>query len=98
MKPIVILDFKLYQNYPNPFNPETIISYELEHQTNVKLIIFNSLGEKVQILVDETKSAGTYSIKWDGRDYNNNMVSSGIYFIKLIAENYSSSVKAIFLK
>ena len=94
----IISDFILNQNYPNPFNPHTKIKYELKQQTPVKLIIYNSLGEQVKILADEINNAGRHSIEWNGTDSDNNILSSGIYLIKLITENNSKSIKAIFLK
>ncbi|HSP89014.1 MAG TPA: glycosyl hydrolase 53 family protein [Ignavibacteriaceae bacterium] len=93
-----IYDFKLHQNFPNPFNPVTRINYELLQSANVKLIVYNSLGEEINILLDEEKNAGEYSIEWNGKDANNNSLPSGIYLIKLITENKSTSIKAILLK
>ncbi|OGU74236.1 MAG: hypothetical protein A2V93_08040 [Ignavibacteria bacterium RBG_16_34_14] len=93
-----ILDFKLHQNYPNPFNPVTRINYELLQKTNVKLVVYNSLGEEINILINEIKNAGENSIGWNGRDANNNILPSGIYLIILITEKKSASIKAILLK
>ncbi len=94
----VILDFKLHQNYPNPFNPVTRINFELLNQTYVKLIVYNSLGEEVNIIVDEVKDAGEHFAEWNGRDSNNQVLSSGIYLIKLITDKNTTSIKAILLK
>ena len=94
----VILDFKLHQNYPNPFNPTTRINYELKTQVLTKIIIYNSLGEEVNILVKETKDAGNHSVEWNGRDSHNNILPSGIYLISLITEKHTASIKAILLK
>jgi arabinogalactan endo-1,4-beta-galactosidase len=93
-----ILDFKLHQNYPNPFNPSTIINYDLLLQTNVKLIVYNSLGKEINVLINETENAGKHFIEWNGRDSNKNILPSGIYLIKLITEKKSASIKAILLK
>lgn len=91
-------DFKLHQNYPNPFNPVTRINYELRHQTPVKLIVYNSLGEEVYLLVNEVKNAGNYSAEWNGRDTNNKILPSGIYLITLITDENTASIKTILLR
>ena len=92
------MDFNLHQNYPNPFNPITQINYELKKQIHTKIIVYNSLGEEVNILVNETKNAGNHTVEWDGRDSHNNVLPSGIYLISLITEKNTASIKAILLK
>jgi hypothetical protein len=77
------LNFKLWQNYPNPFNPLTEISYRLPAFSNVKLIIYNMLGQKIKTLVDSFKTAGEHFVVWDAADERNNPVSSGVYFYRL---------------
>lgn len=72
----IILD----QNYPNPFNPATTINYGLKSAHHVRLSVVNLLGQKVAVLVDGSKPAGTYSVKFDAA-----RLSSGIYFYKLEA-------------
>jgi len=73
----------LYQNYPNPFNAGTAVSYQLTGVSFVSLSIFNSLGQKVRTWDQEEKSAGRYSVIWDGRDNSGNTVQSGVYFYLL---------------
>ena len=77
------MEFELSQNYPNPFNPSTTIRYSLPVTSNVKLSVFNILGEEVQILVNETKEAGIYTI-----NFNASQLNSGIYFYKLVMRNF----------
>jgi 5'-nucleotidase/UDP-sugar diphosphatase len=80
--------FQLFQNYPNPFNPETQISYSLSEGTDVRLTIYNMLGQEVKVLVDGYQGAGTNTVVWDGRNQKGERVSSGIYFYKLcVGEN-----------
>lgn len=74
----VPLDFQLDQNYPNPFNPKTVISYELRVTENVKLKVFDVLGNVVAELVNEKQSAGRYTVEFDGSNF-----PSGVYFYKL---------------
>ena len=85
--------FSLEQNYPNPFNPTTTIEYSIPESGNVKLIIYNSLGEVVETLVNKFEEAGTYNISFDGLN-----LSSGIYFYRIEAEEFYSIKKMILLK
>jgi 5'-nucleotidase/UDP-sugar diphosphatase len=77
--------FELHQNYPNPFNPETQISYSLPEDEQVRLTIYNVLGQRIKVLVDEHQSAGKQTVIWNGRNENGEKVSSGVYFYKLQA-------------
>lgn len=85
--------FDLAQNYPNPFNPTTKIDYTIAQTTNVQLVIFNSIGEEVGVLVNEMKQPGQYSVNFDAAS-----LSSGVYFYKLIAGEFVSIKKMLLLK
>ncbi|MFA6980801.1 MAG: T9SS type A sorting domain-containing protein [Ignavibacteriaceae bacterium] len=91
--------FVLEQNYPNPFNPSTVIRYTLPFESNVKLIVYNLLGEVVKELVSETVSAGYQEVSFDA-----GKLSSGIYFYTLHAtsldgkQTYQSVKKMLLLK
>ncbi len=74
---------RLVGNYPNPFNPTTRIVFELAATAAVRLEVYNSLGEKVRVLVNERLSAGRHQIEWDGRDDAGLICSSGVYFVVL---------------
>ncbi len=90
--------YQLFQNYPNPFNPETQIRYDLPVSGHVKLSIYNILGQRVKVLVDEIQDAGHKSVIWDGKDNGDKEVASGIYFYKIRAENYQKTKKMVLLK
>lgn len=90
--------FALSQNAPNPFNPQTRIGYDLPKATNVRLEIYNVLGQQVNTLVDEFQEAGSKSVIWDGRDYSGATVASGIYFYRLDAGDFSDTRKMMMLK
>ena len=90
--------YQLFQNYPNPFNPETQIKYDLPVSGNVKLSVYNVLGQRVRVLVDGIQDAGHRSVAWDGRDNDGREVASGIYFYKIKAENYQKTKKMVLLK
>ncbi|MBK7629160.1 MAG: T9SS type A sorting domain-containing protein [Ignavibacteriales bacterium] len=72
------------QNFPNPFNPSTVIKYSIADESSVKLLIYNSIGEKVSELVNKTQSAGDYELKFDA-----SRLSSGVYFYSLEANSSS---------
>ena len=83
-KPVVpSLSFGLGANYPNPFNPETQIAYTLSTAGPVELAIYNILGQRVRILVQEIQAAGSYQVVWNGRNDNSAPVASGIYLYRL---------------
>ena len=85
--------FALAQNHPNPFNPVTTISYQLSAISNVKLTVYNVLGQKISTLVDERQKAGIYSVSFNGTNLN-----SGIYYYKLTAGAFERTHKMILLK
>ena len=92
------VSFELLQNYPNPFNPETNISFSLPEQTDVTLEIFNILGKKVRILIDEPFAAGRHAVVWDGRNDNGAEVASGVYLYRMQTETIHQTKKMLFLK
>ena len=85
--------FYLSQNYPNPFNPVTKIKFDLPKSSNVKLVIYDVLGREIETLLEENKKPGTYEIDWDGSRY-----ASGVYFYKLITDEYVESRKMVLIK
>ncbi len=88
-------EFHLSQNYPNPFNPETTIRFTLPKSGHVQLVIFNILGQKVKMLVDENRKAGFYSLIWNGRDEFGNAVPSGIYYYSIKAGKFHDTKRMI---
>jgi type IX secretion system substrate protein len=85
--------FRLYQNYPNPFNPGTKIRFDMKTNSNAFLRIYDIVGHEVETLLNGPLRAGTYEIEWNASGY-----SSGIYYYKLISENFSETRKMILLK
>jgi hypothetical protein len=90
--------FRLYQNYPNPFNPATKILFNLPKISNVKLIIYNILGQEVIRLVDEKLKPGKHTYQWNGTDRYGNKVSTGVYFYRLETEFKTEVKKMVLLK
>ncbi|MCH7755672.1 T9SS type A sorting domain-containing protein [candidate division KSB1 bacterium] len=93
--------FALEQNYPNPFNPSTIITYAIPISHNnqqVKLEIFNALGQKVRTLINEQLSANFHTIEWDGTNDLGRPVTSGLYLYRIEAGSFVQVRKMLFLK
>lgn len=86
-------NFSLQQNYPNPFNPSTTISFSIPNEELVSLKVFNSLGEEVAELINETKPAGNYSVI-----FNAGELTSGIYFYTITAGSFVQTRKMILVK
>ncbi len=91
-------EYELFSNYPNPFNPNTNITYNLPIATNIKLVIYNTCGELIRILVAENQIAGTHNILWNGLDMNGKSVPSGIYIYTLEANTFKDSKKMLLIK
>ncbi len=87
--------FELAQNYPNPFNPTTIITYQLPLSSDVKLEIFDVLGRKVATLVNAKQDAGSYVANFNASAYN---LTSGVYFYRLQAGNFTETKKMMLVK
>jgi hypothetical protein len=85
--------YDLFQNFPNPFNPATKISYQIPKAGNVKLIVFDCLGNEIETLVNTFQTQGYYSI-----DFNASRLSSGIYFYQLKTTNFIATKKMIVIK
>jgi hypothetical protein len=90
--------FSLSQNYPNPFNPTTNFRFTLSKSAHVKIDIFNIVGQRIRTLVDEDMKAGVYVADWDGKDGRGKSVSSGIYFYRIQAGDFSDKKKMLLLK
>ncbi|SVE57783.1 uncharacterized protein METZ01_LOCUS510637, partial [marine metagenome] len=90
--------FALHQNYPNPFNPTTEISFSLNQESDVTLTIFNMLGQQVKELTSGLKSAGNYTLQWNGNDDLGRRVSSGIYLYTLNDGSRSLTKKMVLMK
>ena len=90
--------FHLENNFPNPFNPATTIEYSLRNQADVKLSIFNVLGQKVRELVNESQTAGIHRVIWDGTDASGTVVSTGIYLYRMQVGDLAETRKMVLIK
>ena len=96
IKPIsheVPAEYRLSQNYPNPFNPSTSIEFDLPKSSLVKLVVYNMLGREVATLVYEELKPGSYEYEWNGSSF-----ASGVYFYRLITEDFSQTKSMVLLK
>jgi parallel beta-helix repeat protein len=91
-------DFVVFQNYPNPFNPKTTIEYYLPKSSWVNLTIYNVLGQKIKVLVNDFQTKGKKTIAWDGKDLKGRKVATGIYFYRLVTSDYVESKKMLLIK
>jgi len=91
-------NFNLFPNYPNPFNPITTIKFELKKSENVLISVYNILGKEIKILINENLPTGEHIIQWDGKDNKGSPLSSGVFFIQMIAGNFQRIIKAVLLK
>ncbi len=85
--------YQLYQNYPNPFNPSTTIRFDLPKESQVTLDIYNILGQRVASLIDQQMKAGVHEYHFDA-----SRLSSGVYFYRITAANFTSTKKLLLLK
>lgn len=90
--------FELQQNYPNPFNAGTVIKYSIPKNGAVRLTLYNTRGEKVETLVNSYQKAGNYSIAFAVSGKSSSRLSSGVYFYRLEAGDFSQTRRMIFLK
>lgn len=87
------INYEFYNNYPNPFNNETNIRIDVPYKSEIKVILYNVLGEKVKIIINKFVEAGSHYYK-----IASDNLASGIYFIRLIGQNYSKTKKAVLLR
>ena len=98
-KEVLPVTFNLEQNYPNPFNPSTTIKYSLPAESKVKITVFNILGQRISLLVNEVQNAGYHETVWSAQNF-----ASGVYLYSIEAvsangkSNFTKVKKMIFLK
>jgi hypothetical protein len=91
-------DFIIGDNYPNPFNSVTTIDYYTPKSSNVSIAIYNTLGQKVRMLIKGKRAAGKYSVKWDGKNDEGRLMSSGTYYYILKSKNVYLKKKLTLVK
>ena len=81
------------QNYPNPFNPATVISYSIPKTSKVTLKVYDIKGQLIETLFDGMQNAGNYITQFDG-----SKLASGVYFYRLVSDNFSATNKMLMVK
>jgi hypothetical protein len=89
----VVSEYQLFQNSPNPFNPTTTINYTIAKSSQVKLTVYNTLGQVVAVLVNRFQAQGTYSIAWDAQ-----YQPSGLYLCRFEADGFTATRKMFLQK
>ena len=84
-------EYALAANFPNPFNPQTTISYQLPYLSQIKLEIYNTLGQRIRTLVAKQQAPGVHQVVWDGRNDSGIQLASGIYMVTFIAQASNSN-------
>lgn len=91
-------EFTLHQAYPNPFNPTVNIKFQIARTSDVKLTVYNILGQQVNVLADKKLTAGSHTVTWNGTDSHGKQMSSGIYFYTLKAGSLKQTRKMVLAK
>lgn len=94
----VPVDLLVGQNYPNPFNPNTVIEFVLPKASQVRVTIYNVLGQVVRTLVDREFPVGHHQLAWDGTDGTGRPAASGIYFYRVVTDESAESKKMVLLR
>ncbi len=90
--------FLLKQNYPNPFNPSTNFRFELPKESNVKIAVYDLLGNEIAVLLNTYLSGGVYIIGWDGKAQNGTFMASGLYFCRIESNDWTATKKMVLVK
>ncbi|MCB0722614.1 MAG: T9SS type A sorting domain-containing protein [Ignavibacteriae bacterium] len=90
--------YDLSQNYPNPFNPSTRFTFSLPKGSNVSIVVFDVTGRQIATLVNSKFEAGKYSVDWNGTDNGGALVSSGVYFYRIVAGDFVQTRKMALIK
>ena len=90
--------FRLDQNYPNPFNPQTTIRYDVPEASDVRIVVYSTLGQEVRTLIADQREAGRHQVVWNGRDALGRQVATGVYLIRMNAGSFSRVQRVMLLK
>ena len=99
---VVPSEYKLHPVYPNPFNPQTTIKFDILGSSYASVRVYDIIGKEITTLLEKELSPGSYTISWEARDRNGQLLPSGVYFIcfsaRTVVDNYSKTIKAVFLR
>ena len=89
--------FSLEQNFPNPFNSSTVINFDVPQAADVAMEVYNLAGQKVAILVDGVRQAGSYQIQWDGKDDAGHELASGVYMYRVRSDGVELATRKLLM-
>jgi hypothetical protein len=95
---VIPTKFAIENAFPNPFNPTTRFAVDVPRATNVEVAIYNVLGQKIVTLMNGEQAAGSYDMEWNATDAHNQVVPTGIYFVRMTADNFSAVQKIMLMK
>ena len=95
---IIKINTRLLGNYPNPFNPETTIKFSLDKKTDIRIDVYNIRGQRVKTLLNSFMDKGEHSVLWNGTDDNGLSVSSGVYFYRMMTDDFNQTKRMLLLK
>ncbi len=98
VRTVVADEFVLENNYPNPFNPTTTINYVVPNTSNITLVVYNTLGQKVKTLVNGKMPKGQHSVQWNATNDRGTLLPSGLYFYTLKSNSTSITKKMLLVK
>jgi len=98
LKPPRLRGGSLLQNVPNPFNPSTEIRYQLPEEAEVRLVVYDLLGQEVHILREGVHRARYYAMRWDGRDSLGRNVGSGVYVVRMEAGDFAEAETMVLMR
>ena len=90
--------FAVGRNYPSPFRGSTDIAFELATESSVELVVYNLLGQEVLRLAYGRYRTGTYRVRWDGRDDEQEPVASGVYLFRVQTDRHISQTRTMVLR
>ena len=92
------MKYAVSANYPNPFNPSTMFTISIPNPSNVSAVVFDLKGRRIATLLKAEMESGVYDFTWQGRNNDGNLVSSGVYILRVDAENFHHNQKMIFIR
>ena len=95
---VIPTEFALHENYPNPFNPTTTLRFDLPELSDMTLIVYNMLGQKVKTFNMQSTPAGYHSVTWDATNDLGQQVGAGVYLYQLQTKNFVKTRKMVLLK
>jgi flagellar hook assembly protein FlgD len=90
--------FALGHNYPNPFNPTTHFNIEIPKTADVTIAVYDVLGQQVSTLLSGQQNAGYMTVEWDGKDAHGQQSPTGIYFVRMTADEFTATTKIMLMK